>query len=52
MVVVLALAVALIAVMALSGLGTPSAVMAAAWAGVMIWLAVRLNARDLKAEFR
>jgi hypothetical protein len=52
MVVVLTLAVALIAVMALAGLPTPNAVIAAAWAGVMIWLAVRLNARTLKAEFR
>jgi hypothetical protein len=52
MVVVLALAVALIAVMAVTGLGTPGAVIAAAWAGVMIWLGVRLNAPALKAEFR
>lgn len=52
MVIVLTLAVALIAVMAMSGLGTTGAVIAAAWAAVMVWLAVRLNARDLKAEFR
>lgn len=52
MVIVLALAVALIGAMAVTGLGTSGAVMAGAWAAVMIWLAVRLNAPSLRAEFR
>lgn len=52
MVLVLAASVALIAAMAIGGLATTNAVIAAAWAGVMIWLAIRLNAQTLKAEFK
>lgn len=52
MTVVLALAVALIAGMALSGLGTTGAIVAVAWAAIMIWLAVRLNSPGLRTEFR
>lgn len=52
MVLVLASSVALMAAMAIGGLATTNAVIAAAWIGVMIWLAVRLNAQALKAEFK
>lgn len=52
MVVVLGLGVVLIAGTVLTGLGTTGAIVAVAWMAVMIWLAVRLSARDVRAEFR
>lgn len=52
MVLVLAVAVALVAAMVVIGAGTTSLVVVMGLVVVMAWLAVRLNGRDLKAEFR
>jgi hypothetical protein len=52
MVVVLALTSVMVVAMAITGLGTVNAVLAVALVAVMAWLAVRLNAPGVKAEFR